>query len=269
MKKKPFNLIAIALLIISTVPSCQKVIHVDLNGAAPQLVVVGNVTDQPGPYVVTLSQTVNFSDDNVFPPVSGQEVIITDNTGISETLTESSPGNYQTSILQGAIGRTYSISVAPKGKNYSATSTMPVAVNIDSLLVETSSGRGFNKTKKISLHVIFKDPTGIANYYHFIEIVNGIQSTDFFITSDKYQDGANIDYNLSAQDSTLNSGDSVLVILQSIDNNVYEYFRTLNQVASGGGLQTSTPGNPTTNLSNNALGYFSACSVRSKKIKIP
>jgi hypothetical protein len=262
----------VILIMISITYSCQKVINVDLNDAAPQLVIIGTVTDQPGPYTVTLSQTVNFSDDNVFPAVSGAKVIISDNVGNTETLVETSSGNYTSSTIQGVAGRTYSISVTSNGKNYNAISTMPSAVAIDSLTIDSTSskGGGFGKSKtgNKSVNVLFKDPLGVANYYRFVEIVNGIQKNDFFITSDKFKDGANINYNISIRDSTLYSGDSVTVILQSIDVNVYEYFRTLIQTSTGSGLQTSTPGNPTTNLSNNALGYFSAGSVRSKKILI-
>src|ERR1700722_4665701 len=51
------------------IASCQKVINIDLNSASPAMIIVGNVNDQPGPYTVTLSQTVNFSQPNTFPAV--------------------------------------------------------------------------------------------------------------------------------------------------------------------------------------------------------
>ena len=260
-----------ALILTCAFSSCQKVINIDLNSASPQIVIVGEVTDQTGPYVVTLSQTINFSNDNVFPTVSGAQVIIRDDAGNSETLSETSPGTYKTSSLQGTVGRAYSISVASQGKNYDATSVMPAAVNIDTLTIDSTSSSGFGNSKKKnkSVRVLFQDPVGIENYYRFVEVVNGVQKPDFFITSDRFKDGSEINYKVSVSDSSLNSGDLVTVTLQSIDKNTYEYFRTLNQISSGGGFQTSTPGNPTTNLSNNALGYFSACSTRSKSIVVP
>jgi hypothetical protein len=36
--------------------SCTKVINVNLNSAAPDIVIEGNVNDGPGPYQVKLSQ---------------------------------------------------------------------------------------------------------------------------------------------------------------------------------------------------------------------
>jgi hypothetical protein len=61
----------------------------------------------------------------------------------------------------------------------------------------------------------------------------------------------------------------VKVLLQSIDKNVFDYFTMLDQVMSDGFInQTATPANPTSNFDNGALGYFSACAVRSKTIVI-
>src|SRR5436305_10635659 len=49
--------------------SCTKVIQVDLNSANTNIVIEGIVSDAAGPYQVKLTQTVNFSDPNSFPPV--------------------------------------------------------------------------------------------------------------------------------------------------------------------------------------------------------
>jgi len=253
--------------------SCQKVIEVNLNAAAPQLVVEGSVTDQSGPYSVKLSQTVNFSDANVFPAASGAQIIISDNAGNSETLTEISSGYYNSSALQGVAGRTYNMSITFKGKNYTASSTMPAPVKIDSITVDTSSnggfGGGFGKKKSVTINVQFKDTAGIANYYRLVETVNGIQKNDVSIVSDNLQDGSVINRSLSRRDTTIHAGDVVQVQLQSIDKNVYEYFRTLNLLAGGAGAQSASPANPTSNINNSALGYFSAYSVTSKSIVVP
>ena len=62
--------------------------------------------------------------------------------------------------------------------------------------------------------------------------------------------------------SKLETGDEIIVWMESIDKGVYEYFRT----AGRDGGQSSSPSNPTSNISNGALGYFNACSVRIKSI---
>src|SRR5580700_5972353 len=113
---------------------CKRVIQINLNNAAPQLIIAGEVTNSPGPYLVKLSQTVNFSADNVFPPVSGAMITITDSTAaLTDTLTETSAGQYSTHFLQGVPGDAYSLSVSILGKTYSALSVMPQPVTLDSV----------------------------------------------------------------------------------------------------------------------------------------
>ena len=259
---------------IVTFSSCQKVINIDLNSVAPQIVIEGGISDQPGPYSVSLTKTVNFSDSNVFPPVDGAAVTINDNVGNSETLTEASPGVYKTSTLIGVVGRVYTLSVTANGKNYQAVSTLSVPVNIDTLTIKTSGGfggggGGGGGSPNKSLDVQFTDPSGIANYYRLIEFVNGVSTNAISITSDNLRDGAVIHRTLRTDSNQkLYSGDTVTVQLESIDYGVYNYFRTFNNTG-GGAFNASSPANPVSNISNGALGYFSAYALRSKKIGIP
>jgi hypothetical protein len=43
-----------------------------------------------------------------------------------------------------------------------------------------------------------------------------------------------------------------------VDENIYNYFYELSNVTATAGIQSTTPANPTSNISNGALGYFSA-----------
>jgi hypothetical protein len=255
------------------VSACQKVINVNLRNVSPQIVIDGSIVNQSGPFSILITQTVNYDQDNIFPFVNGAQVNISDNAGNSENLQPSTPGSYVTSTLTGVPGRAYTLMVNAFGKNYSATSVMPNPVPIDTIIIDTTGVGGFGggfgpaHAKSKTVKVLFHDPAGVSNYYRFVETVNNIPKTNIFIVSDNLQDGIQITRNLS-RDTTILHGDSVAVQLYSIDKNVYEYYRTLNLIIQGGGgFQTSTPGNPTTNLNNNALGYFSACSVTRKAIK--
>jgi len=95
MKKESLmkKLITITVFILISIISfsCQKVISVDLNSAAPNIVIEGNISDQDGAYEVKISKTVNFDQTNTFPPVTGAGVTIYDNFGNSEKLTEILP----------------------------------------------------------------------------------------------------------------------------------------------------------------------------------
>ena len=55
-------------------------------------------------------------------------------------------------------------------------------------------------------------------------------------------------------------GDTVVVELQTLDRATYDYYRTLFPILDGG-LGTPNPANPESNLSNDALGYFGACTI--------
>ena len=279
MKKNIFYLLLITCSIFA---SCTKVVNIDLNTANPNIVVDAEITDQAGPYTVNLTQTVNFSDNNVFPGLTGAKVIISDNAGNSETLTETGSGNYVSSHLQGVSGRAYHISITSNNKNYTATSIMPAPVALDSVVADTSSrriggGGGFGgggntaTVLGVSVRAVFTDPAGITNYYRLLEYVNRVPNYDnITIISDQGQDGAIIVRNVTRRDTSIHKGDTINVVLESIDANVYEYYRTLRHVTrSQTGIQTTVPGNPTTNLSNNALGFFSAYAVRSKYVIAP
>jgi hypothetical protein len=250
----------VILLLLSVIGfACQKVIDVDLNSASPQIVIEGNISDSPGPYSVTLSKTVNFDQSNTFLPVTGANVVISDTVGNSELLTETSPGTYRTSVIQGTPGRTYTLYVTAEGKEYVATSTMPAPVNIDSLaLANILNGTHWEWVFKVR----FKDPAGVKNYYRFVEMRNGIISQRFFLYDDRIQDGESITYSLAPD--TLYDRNVVVIFLQCVDKGVYDYFRTASQISNGRGSQSASPANPLSNFNNGALGYFSAYAVRSK-----
>ena len=253
----------LAILSIALV-SCEKVIDVDLNSSSPQIVIEGAITDGPGPYVVMLTQTVNFDETNVFPPVTSATIALRDDLGNSESLMESSPGMYRTSTIRGIPGRKYTLTVSANGKEYTASSTMPAPVSIDSLSVRTQS---FAKNQQKVINVHFEDPAEVKNYYRFVEVRNGIKQKFIFLDDDRAQDGNSVTSALLADNDTLRTGDSVLVLLQGIDKGVFDYFSAMGQ-ESGGGPGTASPTNPPSNLTNGALGYFSACAVRSRLIVI-
>jgi hypothetical protein len=250
------------IILIVGFSSCQKVIDLKLNSSSSQIVIQGNVYDQAGPYTVKISQSVNFDESSVYPPVTGAVVAINDDNGNSEVLTESPSGTYTTSNMQGLPGHTYTLNVTANGKTYTASSTMPFAVNIDSVYTEKSR---FGNEKLVTLQ--FTDPAGIANYYRLIQIINGVQQKKFDVTNDALNEGETLSYSFTQQgnDSKLESGDEITIWLESIDKSVYEYFRT----AGREGGQSASPSNPTSNINNGALGYFNACSVRKKLIIVP
>ena len=250
--------------------SCQKVIQIDLNSADPHIVIEGNINDQPAPYTIKISRTVNFDQNNIFPHVTGAQVIITDNTGLVDTLKEVSSGIYQTTKTIGYPGYTYNLSVKTDGNTYISSGTMPSPVTIDTLTVQTTPGSGPGSGGKPNkqIRVLFKDQPGVVNYYRIVLKVNDSILNAIRVVTDQFRDGENFNVAVRGEDYQINSGDSIKVYLQTIDKKIYDYFRALDN--QGGGIQQSgSPANPPTNLSGDALGYFNVYSVRTKTIRVP
>lgn len=245
--------------------ACTKTINVDLNNAAPQIVIEGIITDQTFAQV-NITQSVIFSSSNSFPTVMGATVKVTDNLNNSFSLVENAPGFYSNKKLIGVPGRTYNLSVTINGVNYTASSTMPQKVNLDTLLLTKIPY--FNKML-IVVQPQYSDPAGIANYYSFIETItypnNTSSSGFFFVWDDRFNDGGISTRPLIVADSTIASGDTVNVEMRCIDKNVYRYYNSLSSLQQN----STTPDNPVSNISGGCLGYFSANTVQRKKVAIP
>ena len=251
----------ISILALATVfSSCQEVIEIELNSKDAAIVIEGNITDQAGPYTVLISKSVNFSDPNVFPGVSGAFVVISDNAGNADTLVETSAGVYAASTIPGVPGRTYTIRVVAEGKTYTAQSTMPNAITLDSLVVEESGGFG-------GAYIIpqWQDPVGIGNRYRCIEYVNN-ERVGAFLYDDAFSDGLVNGQPLLNFETELETGDTVRVEFQCIDAANYLYFYSMDQTANN---QTAAPANPESNFDNGALGYFNAHTVSIRSVIIP
>ncbi|MES1159361.1 MAG: DUF4249 domain-containing protein, partial [Bacteroidota bacterium] len=237
--------------------ACKKVVQVDLNNAAPHIVIEGEVTNRTETYQVRISKTVDFSADNTYPPVTGATVSIRDSTtGHGVNLTESSPGIYTTNAFTGVPRHIYNLLVFAEGKEYRASSTMPLPVPLDS--VTFAKNIDFNNKKDINVVVNFQDPPGLGNYYQFTEILNGKGIPNIFVFEDRLSDGRYIEQPLFNDSTYLQKGDTMLLKMYNVDKNIYDYFNTLIQVTGNNNFQSATPANPNTNISNGALGYFSA-----------
>ncbi len=255
------------LLSMLLVAACKKVIDVDLRNSTPQIVIEGNITDAPGFYTVFISKTVDFSANNNYPPVTDAVVTITDTVAhITDQLYEAVPGVYVTSQIEGFPNHTYYLNVAEGNTVYSAHSTMPDRVPLDSITF--AENIGFNNKEEINAVADFQDPAGITNYYSFTETVNSRVIPNIFVFEDRLSDGRYIENPLFNDSAYLNPGDTLQVTMNCVDEQTYNYFNTLINVTGGNNFQAATPANPVTNLTNGALGYFSAHTTQATSILV-
>ena len=246
--------------------SCTKVIEVNLNDAAPQIVIEGIVTNLDTPYQVKITKTVNFDDNNIFPQVTGAIVKITDSTtGQIDLLLETSPGIYTTQKLpQGVPGHTYQLFISTGTDSYTASSTMPMPVNIDSVTFEHNT-----RLKKTTINPVvhFADPLGINNYYTFWEYLDGVELKQTFVFDDRLSDGRDIAQQLFNDSSYVAVGNSLTVQINCVDKKVWTYFSTLGSSSSSNIFHSTAPSNPVSNTSG-SLGYFSAQAIQTKTVVV-
>lgn len=243
--------IVAAIVFSNMFASCTKIIDANLEESPALLVIEAQVSDSAKPSV-RLTRLIDVEKNNDFPAVTGAVITITDDAGNTTTLQQSSQGTYFGDTVIGVPGRTYNLRVELNGQTYTATSTMPKKIYMDSL-----STREFSFGEKVVFAALnYTDPVGQGNNYRAVLWHNDTLRTDIFIEDDKYSDGNNREVALFSQDYQLKTGDRFVIELQCIDRAVYDYFSILAEVDGSSGL--ASPANPNANISGGALGYFSA-----------
>lgn len=258
---KKYKLLFLFVTLIATLSSCEKEIDVDLNSVPPRMQIEG-IVKQGELATVRVSHTIDFNDNSGYPNLEGAIVTISDNAGNSEILKQDETGWYTAEKLIGVEGRTYKMSVVYEGEEYTATSQMPPKVSLDSLYM----------TKVLVMDYAFptfrfKDPAGTVNqYYLALLYINGKQHPDVLDLpiSAEFMDGSTFDetyqvYSNDSDNDPIKKGDEITIEFRCIDKGVYTFFDTLYRMDN---FLT----NPVSNISNGALGYFSACTTDRKSI---
>ena len=268
----------VALALISA--SCQKVIHLDLSGDEQKLVIEALMADTINGGIVRITKTVDFYSPTVPQAVSGAQVQISEEGGTTTTLSETvlpienvATMVYLSQDVVSKHDKTYKLTVTVEGKTYTAQSRILTPVAIDSIKFLKNERPNAGKASWVP-HCYFKDPAGVENFYRLkIKVISPASNTEsttdrFYLRNDKFFDGKENDFAFQGFDTK--KGDVVEVELISLDNGTYEYFRTLsNIVSSGGGMNSSSPANPNSNINNGALGYFAAQAISKMRVTVP
>jgi|WetSurMetagenome_2_1015567.scaffolds.fasta_scaffold94391_2 hypothetical protein len=119
------------------------------------IVIEGLITNEPGPYKVKIAKTLPYNrseeESGIPVPVSNVIVTITDNTGVTEQLTENENGVYYSSPtgMRGEPGRTYVLHlVTPEGFTYQSDSCkMGEPASLDSVYAEPGVTKTLDKNE--------------------------------------------------------------------------------------------------------------------------
>ncbi len=251
--KKIINIAFIGLAFTS----CEKKIDLKYKSHQSRITIEGNITNEAGPYFVKITKSITLSDTGTYPAIDNAIVTISDDAGNSETLTPQGNGTYHTTTLNGVEGRTYTLTVNAENKVYTAKSTMPQHVPFDSIKIETLKITGETEYNIIP---VYNDPITKGNDYRFVLSINNKLVNQQFVQDDLVRNGLvnTLGLEINDDDIKLKKGDLIGIRMQCIDQAVSQYYTTLALIADSGPGGGTTPSNPPTNISNGALGIFSA-----------
>ncbi|HLP33104.1 MAG TPA: DUF4249 domain-containing protein [Bacteroidia bacterium] len=270
MKRTHILFSILAFASVALFSSCEEVIDYDLDTAESKLVIDGLISDQPGPYYVKLSLTAPYLKNEPTARVSGALVIVKDDLNNVDTLKEELPGNYKTSASfpQGQVGRTYSLLVSYKGKNYTASGKILPVANIDSLsYIYRKEGVSYPEDGYY-VTMYAQEPAGQGNSYRFKFLQNGYfsnRSDRFVIANDEFVDGNYITFTTPFP---VNMNDTIVLEGQSLTPEAYLYYMALVTQMNPNGFFDSPPANLPTNISGGALGYFNTVAIKYRGIRI-
>ena len=259
----------ILIVLLNCFFSCRKVIEIDVKDSDTKYVIEGIITNEPGSCKVMISQTNPFYADNNFQMVSGAQVKISNNS-TQYSLSQASPGIYQNLSIVGVPGQLYQLSVTINNEVFTANCIMPVPVVLDTLYISPGP---FGQFKFAT--IAYTDPANINNGYRFVQYVNGIKDPRIFWENDELTDGEKVvlqlDTGVDKKDDprNINSGDEVMIEMQSLDEAIYKYWYSLRTGGGDGTGNTAAPANPLTNITGGALGYFSAHTIDRKMVIAP
>jgi hypothetical protein len=256
-----YTSIIFTLLLLS---SCEDVIDVELQTAAPKLVVEANINWQKGTtgsaQNIKLSTTTTYF-SNTFPKVNNATVTIKNSVNNVFVFTEqAATGIYKCLNFVPQLNETYTLTIVHNGQTYVATETLKPVTDI--LDIEQDNQGGF-LGDQIDVKAFYKDPANISNFYLYNYSYSNNEKPDFQVDEDLFFQGNTFFSN--SQNSKLKKNDIVTITHFGISQQYYSYLRILLSIAgnTGGGPFQSPPatvkGNVVnqTNFSDFPLGYFS------------
>ncbi len=261
--KKSFNLVLLTLVF----SACEKTVELKYKDNQSRIIIEGNITNEPGPYLVKISKSISLADTGNYPAIDNAVVSISDNAGNSELLISQGNGIYRTSALAGIAGRTYTLTVTAENQTFTAQSTLPQPVPFDSIKIEQFT---FGGDIERNIIPVYTDPVAKGNNYRFVLSLNNKLVNQHFVQHDKVANGLVNTQRLETDDNLvkLKAGDLLTLKMQCIDEKVALYYTTLALMGDSGPGGGTTPNNPPTNISNGALGLFSAHTIEAKNITI-
>ncbi|OOG15754.1 hypothetical protein BWD42_24040 [Sphingobacterium sp. CZ-UAM] len=252
----PFILSSLFLLI----SSCEEKIDLDLHQAAARVVIDAQLSDAGPVQRIRISHSVGFDDAVNTSGIKGATINVRDNQNRSYSFQYDKDGYYIHRNFMPTAGRVYILSANVNKTQYIASCQMPAYVAVDSTAISQKSIAG---KSYFFAALSFKDPARVSNYYIYMLSINGGPFRFASAQSDQFNDGLKVTHYIADLETDLSPGDHVSVRRYCVDQKTYQYW---NEYQSN--TMSNAPGNPRSNISNNALGYFSVAPSKEYKLQI-
>lgn len=240
---------------------CEEIIDVNLNDADPRVVIEANLSNLQSTQRIRVSKTVAFNEPVNSVAVTDAVVLVLDSRGGYHNFQHERDGNYVARDFTPVPEQIYSLYVEAEGGSFHSSCYMPTYVDVDSTGIVRENILGdsyYFATFK------FNDPSDVANYYKYDISINDANYRFSTVFQDKFNDGLYVTHQVSDLDAELNPGDYISVRRYCIDEKVFDYWNEYQSTNPG----SAAPANPTSNISNNALGYFSVASAQEFRLQI-
>ena len=241
--------------------SCEEIINPDLKTVAPVVVIDAWLTNLEGGSYVTLTKSVSYGEIGEVPKISNASVKVVEVGGRSIFFEEKEAGYYAPidTSFKGEINKTYVLEVQVEDIKYEATAKVLGFEPIDSItFILKESVPFFDDGYYSILH--YQEQKNIDNFYYYNIWANKqlLNKDKISIFDDNVFSGQYLDLILV---HTLNQNDTVKVELFNLEENAYRYYAALKLLAELGSPSQTNPENPISNISNGALGFFTAAAV--------
>ena len=246
--------------------SCEKVIDLDVNEIEQKLVIEAEYIATESLVKVEISKTKDVFSGEDFPVVSGAQVEIIDENGVSTALTDMGNGTYELSGYAPTYNTQYTMKINYDGETYESFDYLPTPVTLDSVTSEYQEESLFGSAGYV-VYMNFTDPSG-PNYYRAMRFVNGEELTDRgdqFIFDDGFSEGNQ--QTVPFFTARYEVGDSINIEFRSYSEKTFDFISELLDIAGDSG-QSAAPANPNSTWSNGAIGNFAAYGYDSKYIII-
>lgn len=279
--------------------SCEKDITVDLPQPLKSVVIEGAIETGRRPWVIVTRNIPYFApvDSAALMNMLVLNAIVTVTDGIVvDTLKPVldmdivPPFKYVGSRIKGEERKRYILTVKVDNKLYSASTTIPPAVQLDSLTFRLRNPAENDSLGYLWIH--FRDPDSLGNFYRIFTRTIGKDSVFVHpfasVADDAIINGQRVDYMVyrgrnpniqrkpgEEEDPAATprwafvKGERAIMKFCSIDQSHFEFWKTIEQEMSGDGNPFSSPASIKTNIEGGALGIWGGYGVYLDTILIP